>query len=104
MTVAPDGPALLASGLWGTSDFLRGSLSRRIRTLHVLSGSQLTAALLVVIAAVATGADDITGTWPAASSKGTSTPPGHGTPPAGCSRLPCSAARSPIQPSRPLTG
>jgi drug/metabolite transporter (DMT)-like permease len=63
--VAPDGLALVASGLWGTSDFLGGSLSRRMRTLHVLSGSQATAALLAVGATAVLGAGDLAGSWPA---------------------------------------
>jgi drug/metabolite transporter (DMT)-like permease len=65
VSVAPDGLALLASGLWGTSDFLGGSLSRRMRTLHVLFGSQAVAAVLVVGATVVLGAGEVTGSWPA---------------------------------------
>lgn len=48
MSAAPDGLALLASGLWGTSDFVGGTLSRRIRTLHVLCGSQAVSAVLAL--------------------------------------------------------
>lgn len=65
MSVAPDGLALLASGLWGTSDFLGGSLSRRLRTLHVLFGSQAVATVLVVGAAAVVGVGEVTGSWPA---------------------------------------
>lgn len=48
MSTAPDGLALLAGGLWGTSDFLGGTLSRRLRTVHVLGASQLVSAVLAV--------------------------------------------------------
>jgi uncharacterized membrane protein len=65
VSVAPDGLALLASGLWGTSDFLGGSLSRRMRTLHVLSGSQAVAAVLVVAATAVVGVGETGGSWPA---------------------------------------
>jgi drug/metabolite transporter (DMT)-like permease len=64
VSVASDGLALLASGLWGTSDFLGGSLSRRMRALHVLSGSQAVAAVLVVAATAVLGVGDVTGDWP----------------------------------------
>jgi drug/metabolite transporter (DMT)-like permease len=64
VSVASDGLALLASGLWGTSDFLGGSLSRRLRALHVLSGSQAVAAVLVVVATAVLGVGDVTGDWP----------------------------------------
>lgn len=48
MSAGPDGLALLAGGLWGTSDFVGGTLSRRLRTLHVLCGSQLVSAVLAL--------------------------------------------------------
>ncbi len=65
MSIAPDGLALLASGLWGTSDFIGGSLSRRLRTLHVLAGSQAVATVLVLGATVVLGVGDVTGRWAA---------------------------------------
>jgi drug/metabolite transporter (DMT)-like permease len=64
VSVAPNGLALLASGLWGTSDFLGGSLSRRLRTLHVLAGSQAVAAAVAVAAVVVVGPGDTGGDWP----------------------------------------
>jgi drug/metabolite transporter (DMT)-like permease len=48
MSGGPDGLALLAGGLWGTSDFVGGTLSRRLRTVHVLCGSQAVSALLAM--------------------------------------------------------
>ena len=48
--------ALLSSGLWGLSDFLGGTASRRLRVSSVLGLSQLTALLCLVPVAVATGA------------------------------------------------
>ncbi|WP_432485912.1 EamA family transporter [Kineococcus esterisolvens] len=42
--------ALLASGLWGTSDFLGGTVSRRLRAVQVLAVSQvLSCAVLLVV-------------------------------------------------------
>ena len=63
MTIAPDGLALLASGLWGTSDFIGGSLSRRLRTVHVLAGSQAVAMVLVLAATAVAGVGEVTGRW-----------------------------------------
>ena len=48
VSAGPDGLALLAGGLWGTSDFVGGTLSRRLRTLHVLCGSQAVSAVLAL--------------------------------------------------------
>lgn len=48
--------ALLSSLLWGTSDFLGGSTSRRLPVPTVLGLSQLTGLLLLVPVALATGA------------------------------------------------
>lgn len=50
--------ALLASGLWGLSDFLGGTASRRLPVPSVLGLSQLAALLLLVPVAAATGALD----------------------------------------------
>jgi drug/metabolite transporter (DMT)-like permease len=50
--------ALLSSCLWGLSDFLGGTASRRLPVPSVLVLSQLTALLLLVPAAAATGALD----------------------------------------------
>lgn len=50
--------ALMASGLWGLSDFLGGTVSRRLPVPSVLGLSQLAALLLLVPVAVATGALD----------------------------------------------
>lgn len=47
--------ALLASGLWGISDFLGGSASRRLPVLTVVGLSQLIALLVLTVIAVATG-------------------------------------------------
>jgi drug/metabolite transporter (DMT)-like permease len=47
--------ALLASGLWGTSDFLGGSLSRSMAARHVLAGSQVVATVLVLAAVLGSG-------------------------------------------------
>jgi drug/metabolite transporter (DMT)-like permease len=46
VSAGPEGLALLAGGLWGTSDFVGGTLSRRLRTIHVLVGSQAVSAVL----------------------------------------------------------
>jgi drug/metabolite transporter (DMT)-like permease len=48
VSAGPDGLALLAGGLWGTSDFVGGTLSRRLRTLHVLCGSQAISLVLAL--------------------------------------------------------
>jgi drug/metabolite transporter (DMT)-like permease len=48
--------ALLASGLWGISDFLGGSASRRLPVLTVVGLSQLIALLVLTVLAVLTGA------------------------------------------------
>lgn len=50
--------ALLSSCLWGVSDFLGGTASRRLPVASVLGLSQLTALLLLVPLAAATGALD----------------------------------------------
>ena len=50
--------ALLSSCLWGVSDFLGGTASRRLPVTSVLGLSQLTALLLLVPLAAATGALD----------------------------------------------
>jgi drug/metabolite transporter (DMT)-like permease len=50
--------ALLSSCLWGVSDFLGGTASRRLPVPTVLGLSQLTALVLLIPVAVATGALD----------------------------------------------
>src|SRR4051812_30429954 len=50
--------ALLSSCLWGVSDFLGGTASRRLPVTSVLGLSQLTALVLLVPVAAATGALD----------------------------------------------
>jgi drug/metabolite transporter (DMT)-like permease len=50
--------ALLSSCLWGVSDFLGGTASRRLPVLSVLGLSQLTALVLLIPLAAATGALD----------------------------------------------
>lgn len=50
--------ALLSSALWGVSDFVGGSVSRRVPVPSVLGLSQLAALLLLVPLAYATGAVD----------------------------------------------
>jgi drug/metabolite transporter (DMT)-like permease len=47
--------ALLASALWGTSDFLGGSVSRRLRAVQVLAVSQVLSALVLLVVLAATG-------------------------------------------------
>jgi len=47
--------ALLASGLWGTSDFLGGTLSRRLPTLVVLAAGQAVALPLLLVFALVSG-------------------------------------------------
>src|SRR4051812_46842216 len=50
--------ALLSSALWGLSDFLGGTASRRLPVQTVLGVSQLTALVLLVVLAGVTGAFD----------------------------------------------
>jgi drug/metabolite transporter (DMT)-like permease len=50
------GLALVASLLWGTSDFLGGTLSRRVATVDVIAVSQLVAGAVLTAYVVATGA------------------------------------------------
>ncbi len=50
--------ALLSSVLWGTGDFLGGTVSRRLRPLAVVGGSQLAGLLAVAVYAAAIGAYD----------------------------------------------
>lgn len=47
--------ALLASLLWGTSDFLGGSVSRRLRAVQVLAVSQVLSAVVLLVVLTATG-------------------------------------------------
>ena len=47
--------ALLASALWGTSDFLGGSVSRRLRAAQVLAVSQVLSALVLLVVLAANG-------------------------------------------------
>jgi drug/metabolite transporter (DMT)-like permease len=47
--------ALLSSGLWGTSDFCGGTLTRRLPALTVTAASELIGLAGVVVVAVATG-------------------------------------------------
>ena len=47
--------ALLASVLWGTSDFLGGSVSRRLRAVQVLAVSQVLSALVLLVVLAAGG-------------------------------------------------
>ncbi|MEZ0493726.1 EamA family transporter [Kineococcus sp. TBRC 1896] len=49
------GLALLASVLWGSSDFLGGSVSRRLRAVQVLAVSQVLSALVLLAFLLATG-------------------------------------------------
>ncbi|NAZ87329.1 EamA family transporter [Kineococcus indalonis] len=58
--------ALLASALWGTSDFLGGTVSRRLRAVQVLAVSQaLSCAVLLVVlgAGLGRGGAGPTGAW-----------------------------------------
>lgn len=59
------GLALLASALWGTSDFLGGSVSRRLRAVQVLAVSQVLSALVLLVFLLVTGqlARVGAGTW-----------------------------------------
>ena len=57
--------ALLASGLWGTSDFLGGLATRRLGALAVYGGSQLVSTIFVLVVIVVAGAwRDDPGYWP----------------------------------------
>lgn len=57
--------ALLASGLWGTSDFLGGLATRRLGALSVYGGSQVVSTIFVLVVIVAAGAwRDDPGYWP----------------------------------------
>ena len=47
--------ALLSSVMWGTADFLGGTLSRRLPSMAVVLGSQVCAAVLMVLIATASG-------------------------------------------------
>ena len=60
MSAGPEGLALLAGGLWGTSDFVGGTLSRRLRTIHVLVGSQAVSAVLASALLVLPGSGSFT--------------------------------------------
>lgn len=55
--------ALLSSCLWGLSDFLGGTASRRLPVASVLGLSQLAALVLLVPVATATGAWDAPGSY-----------------------------------------
>jgi drug/metabolite transporter (DMT)-like permease len=55
--------ALLSSVLWGISDFLGGTASRRLPVPTVVGVSQLVGLILLVILAVATGALDTDGSY-----------------------------------------
>jgi drug/metabolite transporter (DMT)-like permease len=59
------GLALLASVLWGSSDFLGGSVSRRLRAVQVLAVSQVLSALVLLTFLLVTGqlARVGAGTW-----------------------------------------
>lgn len=57
--------ALLASGLWGTSDFLGGLATRRLGALSVYGGSQVVSTIFVLVVIVVAGAwRDDPGYWP----------------------------------------
>ncbi|WP_432562180.1 EamA family transporter [Kineococcus sp. SYSU DK003] len=57
--------ALFASLLWGGSDFLGGSISRRLRPVQVLAVSQLLSALVLLLVLAGTGRVDLVAahTW-----------------------------------------
>jgi drug/metabolite transporter (DMT)-like permease len=55
--------ALFASLLWGSADFVGGSLSRRLRTVQVLVVSQALAAAVIVGYVLATGPGTAHGHW-----------------------------------------
>ncbi len=63
MSAAPDGFALLAGGLWGTSDFVGGTMSRRLRTMHVLAASQAVSAVLALALPVVPGLGSVGPGW-----------------------------------------
>ncbi len=48
--------ALLSSAVWGTADFLGGSLSRRLSPLVVVVVSQAVALLALIVLVLSTGA------------------------------------------------
>jgi hypothetical protein len=50
--------ALLSGMMWGTADFLGGTLSRRLPAIAVVIGSQACAAVLMVVIATVTGSWD----------------------------------------------
>jgi len=63
--------ALLSSLLWGSADFLGGTVSRRLPALLVVGASQLAGLVAVVVVAVATGELDApTGYLPWAAAAG----------------------------------
>jgi drug/metabolite transporter (DMT)-like permease len=55
--------ALAASLLWGSADFVGGSLSRRVRTVQVLLVSQALAAVVLLGFVAGTGSADPLGPW-----------------------------------------
>jgi drug/metabolite transporter (DMT)-like permease len=55
--------ALLSSALWGSADFLGGLLSRRLRAVAVVAGSQACGLLAVGTAVVVTGASADPAGW-----------------------------------------
>ena len=55
--------ALFASVLWGGSDFLGGSVSRRLRPVQVLAVSQALAALVLLAFVAVTGSAGALGAW-----------------------------------------
>jgi drug/metabolite transporter (DMT)-like permease len=63
VSAAPDGFALLAGGLWGTSDFVGGTMSRRLRTMHVLAASQAVSAVLALALPVVPGLGSVEPGW-----------------------------------------
>lgn len=61
----PSALALLASALWGTSDFLGGLLTRRLGALGVYGGSQVVSTAFVLVLVLVTGVwRDDPGYWP----------------------------------------
>jgi drug/metabolite transporter (DMT)-like permease len=63
VSAAPDGFALLAGGLWGTSDFVGGTMSRRLRTVHVLAASQAVSVVLALALLVVPGLGSVEPGW-----------------------------------------
>jgi drug/metabolite transporter (DMT)-like permease len=55
--------ALLSSALWGSADFLGGLLSRRMRAVAVVAGSQACGLVAVGVAAAVTGARGDPAAW-----------------------------------------